>query len=286
MMGSPSYMSPEQMVAAGSVDVRADVWALGVVLYELLTGRLPFVAETMPELVGMILQSGYTPARRAAPRRSAGPAGDDRPLPPEGPRPPLPEHRRAGRGPRAVRTAAERSLSRAHRARARPDARRRRDDLGVAVARRVGRRRRRSRRWSRRRRGPARRRLLWLVPAPLLVIAAGVGIFFALDPIRAARSGLRRDGGRAGACARARCRPSSARRRRRSPRRLRPRRRSRRSRRRPSCGASRRTPRGRRARRARDPSAPPAPSASASPGVPHGQLLRHRGEPAFRQECP
>jgi serine/threonine-protein kinase len=67
MMGSPSYMSPEQMVAAGSVDVRADVWALGVVLYELLTGRLPFVAETMPELVGMILQHGYTPVSALRP---------------------------------------------------------------------------------------------------------------------------------------------------------------------------------------------------------------------------
>ena len=61
MMGSPSYMSPEQMVAAASVDVRADIWALGVVLYELLTGKVPFAADTMPELVGMILQREYTP---------------------------------------------------------------------------------------------------------------------------------------------------------------------------------------------------------------------------------
>jgi eukaryotic-like serine/threonine-protein kinase len=61
MMGSPSYMSPEQMVAAASVDVRTDIWALGVVLYELLTGKVPFAADTMPELVGMILQREYTP---------------------------------------------------------------------------------------------------------------------------------------------------------------------------------------------------------------------------------
>ena len=50
MLGSPLYMSPEQMRSARSVDARADVWALGVVMFELLTQRWPFEAETMPEL--------------------------------------------------------------------------------------------------------------------------------------------------------------------------------------------------------------------------------------------
>ncbi len=50
MLGSPLYMSPEQMRSSRSVDARADVWALGIVLYELLTKRWPFEAESMPEL--------------------------------------------------------------------------------------------------------------------------------------------------------------------------------------------------------------------------------------------
>jgi len=61
IMGSPSYMSPEQMVASASVDVRADVWSLGVVLYEMLAQRLPFAADSMPELVGAILQGNFPP---------------------------------------------------------------------------------------------------------------------------------------------------------------------------------------------------------------------------------
>ncbi len=50
MMGSPFYMSPEQMDSAQTVDARTDIWALGVVLFELLTGKVPFSGETIPEV--------------------------------------------------------------------------------------------------------------------------------------------------------------------------------------------------------------------------------------------
>ena len=57
IMGSPLYMSPEQMTASRDVDARTDIWAIGVVLYELLAGRAPFRAETLPEICGLILTS-------------------------------------------------------------------------------------------------------------------------------------------------------------------------------------------------------------------------------------
>jgi eukaryotic-like serine/threonine-protein kinase len=61
LMGSPSYMSPEQMASASSVDARSDIWSLGVVLYEMLVKKLPFVADTMPGLVVAILQAPPEP---------------------------------------------------------------------------------------------------------------------------------------------------------------------------------------------------------------------------------
>jgi tRNA A-37 threonylcarbamoyl transferase component Bud32 len=57
LLGSPAYMSPEQLLSARSVDARSDLWALGVVLYELLTGARPFHRERVVEVVADVLHN-------------------------------------------------------------------------------------------------------------------------------------------------------------------------------------------------------------------------------------
>ena len=61
MLGTPYYMAPEQLTSARTVDPRADVWALGIVLYELLSGDVPFGGETLAELCVAVLQAAPTP---------------------------------------------------------------------------------------------------------------------------------------------------------------------------------------------------------------------------------
>jgi serine/threonine-protein kinase len=75
ILGSPAYMAPEQLRDARTVDARADIWAMGVVLYELLAGALPFRASNVADLCVAILEHDLRPVRSH--RRDVPPALDD-----------------------------------------------------------------------------------------------------------------------------------------------------------------------------------------------------------------
>ena len=68
MMGTPYYMAPEQIFGDKDVDARADVWAIGVILYECLAGRRPTEADGVGQIVKLIATEGVRPLGELAPQ--------------------------------------------------------------------------------------------------------------------------------------------------------------------------------------------------------------------------
>lgn len=66
LMGTPLYMAPEQLRTPDSIDARTDVWAIGLILYELLAGHNPFAAATTPETFSRILSDDEVPSPMSA----------------------------------------------------------------------------------------------------------------------------------------------------------------------------------------------------------------------------
>ncbi len=66
-LGTPYYMSPEQFKSAKSIDLRSDLWSVGVLTYEALTGELPFVADTVGALAIVVNEADATPPSKLDP---------------------------------------------------------------------------------------------------------------------------------------------------------------------------------------------------------------------------
>src|SRR5690606_11217088 len=63
VLGSPPYMSPEQVRSPKTVDHRTDIWSLGVCMYELLTNSMPFGGDELQQTFAQILEKDPAPIR-------------------------------------------------------------------------------------------------------------------------------------------------------------------------------------------------------------------------------
>jgi serine/threonine-protein kinase len=72
LMGTPVYMSPEQCLGTKEIDWRSDIYSLGAILYEMLTGQPPFVSEGFGALLNMHLNQAPLPLRQIEPSVSPG----------------------------------------------------------------------------------------------------------------------------------------------------------------------------------------------------------------------
>jgi formylglycine-generating enzyme required for sulfatase activity/serine/threonine protein kinase len=71
VIGSPPYMSPEQLEGSKHVDLRSDLWSLGVIVYEALTGTLPFQGSSFVAVGAAVLKGKYRPASELRPNLPA-----------------------------------------------------------------------------------------------------------------------------------------------------------------------------------------------------------------------
>jgi phosphate/phosphite/phosphonate ABC transporter binding protein len=67
LVGTPNFMAPEQITGEAPLDSRVDIYAVGVLLYRMVTGRLPYVGKTPDELYRKVLSGQVTPPRRRNP---------------------------------------------------------------------------------------------------------------------------------------------------------------------------------------------------------------------------
>ena len=98
VMGTATYFSPEQAEGMG-VDARSDIYSLGVVLFEMVTGRPPFLGDTPVAVASKHVREHPADAARDQPGGPARPRGDHPEVPGQVARPPLRHRRRPARRP-------------------------------------------------------------------------------------------------------------------------------------------------------------------------------------------